>query len=309
MKVFLPMPLIALYVLCAALAAPVVAQQPPPVPPGARDVVRKGAEDRCYRPRTVRDLDTRRMADVIGAGRDLCLQLRRVADGPVAWRFTIIRNRTHPDGPVWAVLHDDEDAAFEAGVHAVRRYGGAMIAVDTDEARFNGGLDPNHSFAATAGQAAPCRVRAAPAYTAEVLDMFPPGAPVLSLHSNHEGHRLTGGLGDISAAVSAGGRHGLPTGSPKGALSDPDNVVLIPGRVPYVENRAAQAAARYFDGLGINVIYERVGRSDCSLSHHVTLVRGGPYYNIEVQHGAAAVQGQIIDALMGWLGVVPVPGG
>ena len=49
----------------------------------------------------------------------------------------------------------------------------------------------------------------------------------------------------------------------------------------------------------------RRDHSDCSLSQYATLVRGAPYYNIEVLDGRAADQLVIVRTLMDWMGIAP----
>ncbi|MWB79612.1 hypothetical protein GLS40_16380 [Pseudooceanicola sp. 216_PA32_1] len=304
----------ALILLALALPLAAPAQQPPPsprAPEGAAPAGQRRATPRCYRAIRLRDEDLRRNAGRIDGDRALCVSLVAIYEGGRTWRFSIVRNLLAPDRLALVVLHDDEDTAFDTGLEAVQVYGGTLVALDTGGQRTNEGQDPNHNFGGAASLVAPCRRMRdgpSPEFTAEILRHFGPDAPVLSLHNNHDGHAATGGAGDFSVAVNAPGRRGLAAPGPARGLADPDNAILIPGRVPYDQDRAAQGAVAYFHRHGINVIHEWVtpGRNDCSLSNHVALTRRTPYYNVEVQHGAAAEQGRMLGALMRWLGIAPL---
>lgn len=50
------------------------------------------------------------------------------------WHLLRFVNADRPDGPLWVVPHDDENAAFDAMIAALRKYGGTGIAVDTGPA-------------------------------------------------------------------------------------------------------------------------------------------------------------------------------
>ena len=60
----------------------------------------------------------------------------------------------HPDvasgrpGPLWAVMHDDEDMSFDNAVQALSTYGGTLITVETGGRRNLDGIDPNRNFSA-----------------------------------------------------------------------------------------------------------------------------------------------------------------
>ena len=112
--------------------------------------------DSCLSAGAILDADVVRHADQL-SDPALCLMTRTVSVNDVAWRLTIVRNADRP-GPLWAVPHDEEDVAFATGVYAVREYGGVMIAIENDERRMVGDLDPNHIFATTQSEAALCNI-------------------------------------------------------------------------------------------------------------------------------------------------------
>ena len=67
------------------------------------------------------------------------------------WRLWRIANAEHPRGPLFFVPHDNENAGFEAGLVAVRKYGGVLIAIDSgispgdDGKRLNNAVDYGRS--------------------------------------------------------------------------------------------------------------------------------------------------------------------
>ena len=68
-------------------------------------------------------------------------------DDRTFWRLYRIDNQRKPHGPLWFVPHDNENAAFQAAVYAVRAYGGQVIAVEEarsiagPDSRMNGDVD------------------------------------------------------------------------------------------------------------------------------------------------------------------------
>jgi len=260
----------------------------------------------------VRDPDITRNAQTLRANPTLCVAQETFSEHGRNWSLTTITDIARRRGPRWAVLHDNEDAAFDAAIYALTRYGGAMIAVDGGEGRNVQGQDPNRNFGITPQIAAPCggmQTKPAPVFTRALNRMFLRRPLVLSLHSNHDGHSEdeAGGEGDISAARSTDTRRGFLATSPVDGLSDPDNAILIAGLKPYESTPEAQDLVAHMSPLGINVIYEQVTpeTNDCSLSFHAVLNKMGDYYNIEVEHGRLDDQKVMLDALMAYLGVEP----
>ncbi|WP_375175618.1 hypothetical protein [Pseudooceanicola sp.] len=264
----------------------------------------------CSDPAAIRDRDVQRNLGAFEVDPNLCISEERFAEHGRRWHMVIIANRKARRGPIWAILHDNEDSAFDAALYSVSRYGGKMVALETGEGRSFNGQDPNRNFGADKGLTAPCRnmaSRPAPAFTAAINRHFDRRYPVLTMHSNENGHVGNGGAGHISAARTSATMKGIMTGNPRGTLSDEDNAVLTAGTVPFEQNAKAQKLAAYLDGKGINMIYEhvRTNTNDCSFSFHVKLNNLGDYYNIEVEHGRVEDQKEILDALMAYLGIKP----
>lgn len=261
---------------------------------------------------------------------EYCVQQFR--DQGITWVLQSFRSKSHPTGPVFFLPHDDENAAFAAAVYALKVYGGGFMAVssrggrggrcraDASESRCNCGIDPNRNFTMSRSRPRSCRSsvggcgrirRGAPGYTKAVRTFFE-ASPfyrqrgiVMALHNNANGYwgDGEGGLGDFSILRDREGAHfaGVPF---PGALNDEDNVLLTSGKLPFGENSLAQGVVRHFNQRGINVHYEHVQISDCSLSNEVTLNEwAAQYYNIESEQGDLAHQVAILDALMGWLQV------
>ncbi|WP_407492085.1 hypothetical protein [Pseudooceanicola sp. MF1-13] len=258
----------------------------------------------------VTDADITRNATTLRANPTLCVAQEVFTEHGRRWSLLTITDISRRRGPRWAVLHDNEDAAFDAAIYALTKYGGAMIAIDGDEGRNVQGQDPNRNFGLTRQIAAPCggmQTKPAPTFTRALNRMFLRRPLVLSLHSNHDGHAEDGmdGAGDISAARSTDTRRGFLATKPVEGLSDADNAILIAGLTPYENTPAAQDLVAHMGPLGINVIYEQVTpeTNDCSLSAHAVLNKMGDYYNIEVEHGRLDDQKIMLDVLMEYLGV------
>lgn len=318
----------------AAAATPpdTLARADDPVPAGTEDVVKTAAAATplirprqrpeglslpveevaliCSDPTAIRDRDVVRNMGAFEVDPSLCITEERFAEHGRRWHLVIISNSKARRGPTWAILHDNEDSAFDAALYAVSRYGGKMVAVEGNENRSFNGQDPNRNFGAAKAITAPCRnmaARPAPAFTEAINRHFNRRYPVLTMHSNDNGYVGNGGSGHISAARSSATMKGIMTSSPRGTLSDEDNAVLTAGTVPFEQNAKARKLAQHLDAQGINMIYEHVktNTNDCSFSFHVKLNNLGDYYNIEVEHGRVEDQKEILDALMSYLSIKP----
>lgn len=225
----------------------------------------------------------------------LTVRRQEVADGAVTWRLWRIANTGRPDGPLWVVPHDNENAAFAAGLAAVKSWGGVLIAVDSSRddttraaryvhARDGGRLDPNRTFTA-----------AFPAYVAAVLaDLGAPARPIIALHTNAAG--FDPALATCGQTPAGGGSGGIsillcndiftPRPAPvrNWPWDDNDSVVIA----PYLAGGTHEdgwCAARLARG-NVNLTFERVGRSDGSLSNYAAQ-HGLAYLNFETRdHGA-----------------------
>lgn len=280
-----------------------------PTPEGADDV--EDVAVICTDPASVADRDIARNLKTFAANPNLCISEERVSEHGRTWHMVVITNTAAKRGPVWAILHDNEDSAFDAGLYSVGRYGGKMVALETGEQRSFKGQDPNRNFGTTKAITSPCRAMAkkpAPEFTKALNRHFNRKYPVLTMHSNENGYVGNGGAGHISAARSSATMTGMMSTKPRRGLSDEDNALLTAGTQPFSMNRSAQQLQAYMNELGINMIYEHVktNTNDCSFSFHVKLNNLGDYYNIEVEHGHVEEQKTILDALMAYIGVRPI---
>jgi hypothetical protein len=209
----------------------------------------------------------------------------------VKWRLWKIEAAQRREGPLWVVPHDNENAAFEASLVAVRSYGGTVVAVDSGTvAGFDGNrrnwavtygapIDPNRNFRDWF-----------PVYAGAVLESKSKGWPIIALHSNAAGsspaelscsaplHEI--GNGDISGdrcpayILSKSRARAWP-------FYDEDTAVLIPFFARYGRQSAFCGEALMADDF--NLIFERVVRSDGSLSNYA-LYHGLTYLNFETRN-------------------------
>jgi len=203
-----------------------------------------------------------------------------------AWRLWRIANKHHHRGPLWFVPHDNENAGFEAGLEAVRRWGGTLIAVDAgigeDGVRMNRAVDygrpvdPNRNFDS-----------ALPGYARHILADLKPGMPIIALHTNGRGFD-TGesrcnksdppGGGVISIRYCDDVLRPSPSLGRAWPWDDDDTVAFATFRTGGAPSdaycRDAMVAADF------NVVQERVIASDRSLSNYAVL-HGLDYLNFE----------------------------
>lgn len=253
--------------------------------------------------------------------RGLAVTRIAVEEGPVSWRFFRVANLARPDGPLWVVTHDNENATFAATLIALRSWGGVAMVVDTGaddsdrSARFNwlsgaAPIDPNRHFS-----------DAHPIYTGTVLaDLGRPARLIVALHSNEPGFdrrfrdcsgQPGAGAGDISIRLCSA--RFRPTLAPTRAwpFDDDDSLALV----PHLANRPAESAwcGRALARAGFNVVFERVVSSDGSLSNYAAQ-HGLAYVNVETQERGSAPEGlaaardrlvHMIDGVMAACGDIP----
>jgi hypothetical protein len=235
------------------------------------------------------------------------------------WHLLRFVNADRPDGPLWVVPHDDENAAFDAMIAALRKYGGTGIAVDTGPAStrrqpgsgpcgvrpmVSSACDPNRNFD-----------RRTPLFSSAILDLRQAGQPVIALHTNSDGFAGDGegGRGDISMLDAAAYRAGVVRPRANGyfgngtvpQLDNPDIYAIL----PYARAKGLSAAdvkcRQALNAAGANVWHEHVGVSDGSLSNHVALnLPDVRYMNAEARRDAdlaEAAQAQLlmVDAYLG----------
>jgi hypothetical protein len=202
----------------------------------------------------------------------------RFSESGFDWQIIRFTNVEHPVGPLWAVPHDDENAAFESAIAAVKQHGGVALMVNSGpgSSRMQVGegtcggrpaivsrCDPNRNFS-----------DATPLFTRTFLDQLPAGQPVVALHTNSPGFGK--GRGEItmvdagSAATGAtrvrfGGHFGKAAKPP---LDNYDTYAIIPYAPPKPSAADEHCRASMVES-GVHVWHERVDRSDGSFSNYV----------------------------------------
>lgn len=256
----------------------------------------------CLRPEDIpdRDGDFRRNATTL-ASNDLCLKLDVFRESGLTWTVQIIQSKRNPDPFLWFVPHDNENDAFDTAVHAVKNYGGTVVAIETGGARFNGRQDPNRNFDA-GGQK--CREQTAhsPIYTDRILRWRSDGAPIIALHTNERGFNGdgNGGAGGISIARPLPGSTAFRGKGPALGLSPDDTVVFVASTQSPQSDSNLMRFVRHLQDNRINVLYETVtrARNDCSLSNYAALQGIRDYVNIEVVQGDGDTQTKVLKQIV-----------
>ncbi|MDV3456626.1 hypothetical protein RZN05_06480 [Sphingomonas sp. HF-S4] len=236
-------------------------------------------------PLTVQDDDFARHRDPAD-WRGLKVSRIEFREERAAWRLWRIANVRHPKGPLWFVPHDNENAGFEAGLEAVRRWGGTLIAVDAgiaeDGARMNNAVDygrpvdPNRNFDT-----------ALPGYARRILADLRPGMPIIALHTNAPGFDTAEsrcnqsdpqGSGVISIRYCDDTLIPSPSQRRAWPWDDDDTVAFATYRTGASPSTAFCRDAMV--GADFNVVQERVVASDGSLSNYAVL-HGLDYLNFE----------------------------
>jgi hypothetical protein len=246
-------------------------------------------------PLTVQDDDFARHRDP-AEWKSLVVTSIEFREERAAWRLWRIHNAHHPKGPLWFVPHDNENAGFEAGLEAVRKYGGTLIAVDAgiadDGVRMNRAVDygrpvdPNRNFDT-----------ALPGYARRILADLRPGMPIIALHTNGRGFD-TGesrcnksdppGAGVISIRYCDDTLRPSPSLGRAWPWDDDDTVAFATFRT---QDSPGDAYCRdEMVAADFNVVQERVVASDRSLSNYAVL-HGLAYLNFETLDRGDDAQG------------------
>lgn len=243
---------------------------------------------RAIDPLTVQDDDFARHRDP-AEWKGLAVTAHEFREERAQWRLWRIVNKQHPKGPLFFVPHDNENAGFEAGLAALRKYGGVLIAVDSgvspgdDGVRYNRAvdygkpIDPNRNFDT-----------ALPGYAHAILADLARGAgPIIALHTNAKGFETADSKcnkGDPEGSGVISIRFCDDTLIPSASVSraypfDDDDTVAFATFL--ARNQPGDAFCRdAMVGADFNVVQERVVASDGSLSNYAVL-HGLLYLNFE----------------------------
>lgn len=240
-------------------------------------------------PLTIQDDDFARHRDP-ATWRDLSVSRIAFTEERTTWRLWRIENRARPNGPLWFVPHDNENAGFEAALVAVRKYGGTIVAADAGVAPGHDGermnravafgrpVDPNRHFH-----------DGLPLYQGAVLGAVAKGAwPIIALHTNSKGYDPTDSHCPRDGDTSGRGVISIrycddvlqPSASKERAYpwDDDDTVAFATWRGSGRREDAFCGQQMVADDF--NVVFERVMNTDGSLSNYAVL-RGLPYLNFE----------------------------
>jgi hypothetical protein len=244
---------------------------------------------------TDKDEDFKRNAAVLSEN-TLCIAEEQFKERRRTW--TIATVKTGRPGPLFAVMHDDEDMSFDKAVAALKTYGGTLVAVETGGKRNQDGVDPNRNFSADGIGCRKLGKDASPKYTEVFRNLFDPTQPIVALHNN-TGERIpTGGHGHVSMDDLPKDMEAKKSADPDGPLAGDRSLVLLASAAPITsdaETRAAELSAK-----GINAVIEPVseGKGDCSFSNYALLSGHAEYFNVTVDEGEGDKQRQIIDAIL-----------
>ena len=237
-------------------------------------------------------------------------------DDRAFWRLYRIDNVRKPHGPLWFVPHDNENAAFQAAIYAVRAYGGQVVTIEEarslagPDSRMNGDvafgkpIDPNRNFRDDT-----------PAYANEVLaGLGMPARLIVALHTNEPGYDSSAstcgppppaytGKGEISVLLCNDLYMPRPSISKAWPFDDTDSVAIVsyPGSGGPADGFCMRALAE----ADMNIMMERVMTSDGSLSNFA-LFNGLPYVNLETQERGVTptALGDARSRLLAMIGIV-----
>lgn len=242
----------------------------------------------------------------------------RFSENGFQWHLLRFTSTEKPQGPLWIVLHDDENAAFETMIAALRHYGGTGIAVNTGPSSTRRQLGTGNCGvrAATATACDPNRNfdRRSPLFTASIIEQHIAGQPIIALHTNSHGFSGDGegGRGDISMLDARAYRQGIVhprigghfgNGS-VGLLDDPDIYAILPYSAAKGISETDILCRSALNAAGAHVWHERVGTSDGSLSNYIALnLPDVRYLNAEAKRDdalsvAAEAQRAIVDTYL-----------
>lgn len=226
----------------------------------------------------------------------LIISERRFSEAGFDWHLLRFANSAKPDGPLWVVPHDDENAAFDAAIAALKLYGGVAVVVNSGpgssrmqigkgrcggRAAIVSRCDPNRNFSADT-----------PLFTQAHVEQAAPGQPIIALHTNSPG--FGPGKGEITIlnahAAGKGEIRPRPNGyfgeSGPAVLKDHDSYAIIPFLKPNI-SVADATCRRLLVKAGVHVWHEPVGKSDGSLSNYIVLNKATTrYVNMESKREA-----------------------
>jgi hypothetical protein len=240
----------------------------------------------------------------------------RFSENGFDWQLIRFASAARPNGPLWMVPHDDENAAFEGVISALKQHGGIAIVVNSGPGsarrQFGNGTcgvktdvvtacDPNRNFSVTS-----------PKFTDAFLGQRAAGQPVIALHTNSPGFSGDGkdGRGEITILDAGAWVRGKMQPRPDGHFAISPAVEMANydtlGLTAYLSREGKPAAnaiacRNAMNSAGVHFWHERVTRSDGSMSNFLALNYPSiAYFNaesrLEVDLGLAAARHKVMVA-------------
>ena len=267
-------------------------KRPPPVE--ASELVASGS---CLSPADVGDLDgdfVRNAETLSGSG--FCIEVETFKERRRPWRIETVK--TGRPGPLFAVVHDDENMSFDNAVAALKTYGGTLVAVDTGGKRNQDGIDPNRNFSAGGIGCKKLGKDASPKFTGIFSDLLDSGQPIIALHNNTGKRIPTGGVGHVSMDDAPKDMEAHASNDQKGPLAGDRTLVLLTSPVPVSTTSKAEANDAQRQG------YQRVDREGRRWQRRLLILqlhaadRPPDYLNVTVDDDERDKQKKIIDVIM-----------
>jgi hypothetical protein len=220
----------------------------------------------------------------------------RFSEAGFNWHLLRFVNAAKPVGPLWVVPHDDENAAFDSAIAALKTHGGVAIVVNSGS-----GSSRTQSGQGTCGGRAPIITRcdpnrnfssSTPLFTSAHLDQRASGQPVIALHTNSPG--FGPGKGEITILDAAAASKGKIRPRKNGyfgiagpaVLKDHDSYAIIPFAAPKFQEYDVRCRKALVEA-GVHVWHEAVGKSDGSFSNYAVLEKADMVYvNMESRREA-----------------------
>lgn len=261
----------------------------------APELVAAPAEAPCLEPEaaTDRDGDLVRNAKILGR-EGMCITERTFDERKRHWTLqTVASGRP---GPLWIVVHDDEDESFDTAVYGLQTYGGTLLAVETGGRRNNDGVDPNRNFSEE-GLTCGKPDDASPIFTAAIRALFQPGQLLFAIHNVPDSENAGGKRGHASLGSPPRGAKVVPAETTGGDRGGSPDLVLLAATAS--DRLQAEARAKALARQGVNVIIESVDkqRYDCSLSNYAAITGYTNYFNVTVDPGEGDKQRRMVDTI------------
>ncbi len=243
------------------------------------------------------DDDIGRNSDTRGYFDGIEISERRFTENGFTWHLIRFTNKDTPTGPLWMVPHDDENAAFDAMMAAVKAHGGVGIAVNSGPGSLRG-QSGNGACGVKATNASSCDPNrnfgdATPIFTSAFLAERKAGHSVIALHTNTPGFSGDGqgGRGEITILDAAEFLRGVTVPRRGGHLAIESEAEMANhdtfGLTAYLASNGqpdadAVACRNAMVRSGVHFWHERVGTSDGSMSNYLALKQPDiKYFNAE----------------------------